>query len=156
LQDADREVAAMDEPLTQVLIIRPVRSRYLAFFITAVHLGALVTVTWSGLPAHFKVIAIILILGTFTRTIRTWWVDFDRTRKDEFMLTAAGAWLRQGPGGQAVALVVVPPVFVHPCLIVVRLRCSSRPLVRHDLILLPDNLDPATSRRLRVRLRFPP
>lgn len=146
----------MDEPMTQVLFIKPARSRYLAIFITSVHLGAIVAVAWTGLPRHVKVVAIMLILGVFTRTLWAWWVDFERTQRYEFMLTAAGDWLRREPGGQAEALVVVPPMFVHPGLIVVRLRSGSSPRVSHDLILLPDNLDPATARRLRVRLRLPP
>ncbi len=146
----------MDEPLIPVLIVRPARSRYLACFIVSAHVGAMLTVIWSGLPAQFKIVAIILILGACSRTIGAWWVDFDRASKYEFMLTAAGAWLRQAPGGQAVALVAVPPVFVHPFLIVVRLVSIDGPRIRHDLILLPDNIDPDTSRRLRVRLRLPP
>ncbi len=146
----------MDEPLTQALIIKPARSRYLALFIIAVHLGAMGTVGWSGLPAHLKFSVAILILGAFARTILAWWFEFDRSQKYEFVLTVAGAWLRHGPGGHTLALVALPPVFVHPGLIVVRLRSSSRPVIRHDLILLPDNLDAATTRRLRVRLRLPP
>ena len=146
----------MDEPLTQVLFIKPARSRYLAIFITSIYLGAMGAVAWTGLPLHLKVFAITLLLGVFTRTIAAWWFDFERTQRYAFMLTAAGDWLRQAPGGQTEALVAVPPMFVHPDLIVVRLRSSSGPPARHDLILLPDNLDPATTRRLRVRLRLPP
>lgn len=145
----------MDAPLAQALIIRPVRSRCLALFITAAHLGAVASVAWSGLPAYFKGIAMLLILGAFSRAIRDWWVDFDRTHGYVFMLTAAGAWLRQQPDGLALPLVAVPPAFVHPSLMVIRLRSGSAPGITHDLILLPDSLDPDSMRRLRVRLRFP-
>ena len=146
----------MDEPFTRTLMIKSARSRFLAVFILAVHLGAMGTVFWSGLPATFAVSAGILILGALVRTLRVWWFDFDRMQKYTFVLSAAGGWLRYGPGGHTLALVALPPVFVHPVLIVVRLRSCSRPVIRHDLILLPDNLDAATLRRLRVRLRLPP
>ena len=146
----------MDEPFTRALIIKPARSRYLAVFIFAVHLGAMGTVFWSGLPATFAVGAAILILGALVRTLRVWWFDFDRMQEYAFVLSAAGGWLRYASGCHTLALVASPPVFVHPVLIVVRLRSCSRPVIRHDLILLPDNLDAATLRRLRVRLRLPP
>jgi small-conductance mechanosensitive channel len=146
----------MDEPFTQVLTITPARSRYLALFLVLVHLGAVVAVACSGLPTQYKVVAVVLIAGVFIRTIRAWWFDVDRIAKYEFMLTAADEWSRRESGGQTVAMVAMPPVFVHPMLIVVRLVSSAGPRIRHDLILLPDNLDPAVSRRLRVRLRLPP
>jgi len=145
----------MDALLAQPLIIKPARSRYLALFITTVHVGAIGAILWCALPEYFKFIAILLTLGAFNRTLGACWIDFDRASKHEFMLTAAGAWLRRDAVGKTVPLVSVPPVFVHPFLVVVRLISCSGPHFRHDLILLPDNLDAVTLRRLRVRLRSP-
>ena len=146
----------MDEPLAQALVIRPARSLYLAKFLVSAHLGALAASAGSGLPAHFKALAILLVLFSAARVIRDWRTGFNHTAGYVFVLTAAGAWLRQEPNGEWVPLVAMPPVFVHPFLIVIRLRSISAPVSRHDLVLAPDSLDPDTTRRLRVRLRFPP
>jgi len=146
----------MDEPFSQVLTIRPARSRCLALFLVLAHLGAALTVVCSGLPTQYKAVAVIMVAGAFIRAIRAWWFDVERIAKYEFLLTRAGEWLRRESGGQAVTMVAMPPVFVHPLLIVVRLVSSADPRIRHDLILLPDNLDSTVSRRLRVRLRLPP
>ncbi len=146
----------MDEPLAQTLVIRPARSLYLVLFIICAHFGALAAIGWSGLLPQIKVSAMTLVLIAFARTFQCWRTGFNHAWENVFMLTAEGAWLRRDMNGGLVPLTVLPPVFVHPKLIVVRLRSISGSATRHHLVLLPDSLDLDTTRRLRVRLRFPP
>lgn len=145
----------MHHPLAHPLVIRPSRSRCLAVFIAVSHGGALVAAGLSGLPALGKAAAMILILVAFIATTRRWRFGDGHGNGRVYVLNGDGTWLRQDPGGPAVPLVSVPPAFAHPCLIVIRLRSTSAPITRHDLVFLPDSLHPDTARRLRVVLRFP-
>lgn len=142
-------------PLAQVLVIRPVRSLCLMLFLAAAHLGAMGAVACTGLAPWIKALSIIALFGAGVVSVRRWRDGNVCDQGATYFLGSDGAWLRRGPAGANERLAVVPPVFVHPCLIVVRLRAESPPRRIRSLVLLPDSVDADTHRRLRVRLRFP-
>lgn len=152
MQDEGRD-AVMIANLATPPVITPRRSLLLAAYLIAVHAGTALVIAFAELPAGIAHAAIVLLSASCVRALRQWrggrW-----SGPGTFRLCDDGTWLKTGSDLPARRFELVPPWFVHPWLIVMRLRpCDGRgpPL---DLVLPPDSLAPDHARHLRVWLRL--
>ncbi|HEY8010431.1 MAG TPA: protein YgfX [Rudaea sp.] len=120
-------------------------SRWLAAGIVAIALLALVAIVASGLNAWIR-LGLVVVVGAYAAwSLRA----FLRPRFDHVTWHSAGHWrLRDVAGQEHVAEFVRATVL--GALIVLILRIG--PGRKIALLLLPDNCDAETQRRLRVRL----
>ncbi|MGH8121844.1 MAG: protein YgfX [Rudaea sp.] len=120
-------------------------SRWLAAGIVAVALLALVAIVVSGLNAWAR-LALVVIVGAYAARSS---YGFLQPRFDHVTWHSAGHWrLRDIAGEEHVAEFVRATVL--GVLIVLILRIDAQRKI--PLLLLPDNCDAETQRRLRVRL----
>lgn len=134
-------------------VLTPHRSRYLLLFITLTHAGAMVAACASGLTGWLALLITACLLLSWAIAARRWhaggWCGAGPIRIDR-----DGTWLEGPAAGPVRRFQPLPPLFVHPALIVVSLRALDGPMSGHDIVLLPDSLPAADARRLRVWLRL--
>jgi hypothetical protein len=152
MQDADRD-AAMMTSLATPPAITPRRSLLLAVYIVGVHAGAALAVLSARLPAMIGFLSIVLLSALCIRALRLW-REGRWSGPGTFRLCDDGVWLHTYPGLPARHLELVPPWFVHPWLVIMRLRPRDGRGAPVDLVLPPDSLPPDQARHLRVWLRL--
>lgn len=126
------------------LEIELTRSSYLCFFIILSHCGA---VTALALTATGPLIRVVLIGSVLFSLYRSWnpVPKFSRVCWD-----SQDQWWLYDHNGTEYKAELLPPVYLHPWLVILRFRVK---LTTHDLVLLPDNVSGTQLRRLRVRLK---
>lgn len=143
----------MDGYLAHAPILQLRRSTLLCIFFAIGHAGALVGAGVSALAPWPALGVGGVVLLSWLRTLRHW-----RNGRwgggETFRICEDGTWLQLVPPGRAQRYRPTPPHFVHPWLMVIRLRAVAPGHAKQDLVLLPDSLPPDTARRLRVWLRL--
>jgi hypothetical protein len=127
------------------------RSRALAKLGAVAHAGAVPCVLGSGVPGWVAAILVCLLALSFLAEYRSYRRDHGEAPL-RYELDGADRWRCVRPDGSVANLAVCGDPFVHPWLVVLRLkegRCV------HVLVLTFDNCPPDVLRRLRVRLRYP-
>ena len=120
-------------------------SRWFAACGVGIWVFALLAIAASGLPAWSK-----LILAIVASVYAGWALrDFMRSRCRHLLWHAAGHWRVHDAGGQE-HVAELRYASAHGGLIVLSFRAAS--FGRVSIVLLPDNSDADTRRRLRVRL----
>lgn len=129
------------------LVVRIERSRTLFFLLLSIHLGA-----WGGLlmvpvPEYAKAALIVIVGISLWRSLVT---HASRHALTEIELQEHECAVRSGGGKDWIAGKVVG-AFVHPWLVILRLRLDDRrwPV---SIVMLRGATDPGAFRELRVRL----
>lgn len=141
----------MPGPLQLPLHITVRPSSRVVLGLYAGHLGAFLTLFLNGLPWPANgLIAVGLFCSLLQARSR-----FILLRHPQcvvrLVLGGSGEWWLTTAGGDTTAATLVPGAFVHPWLVVLTFRAEAG---RYQVILTPEQVDPQTFRRLRVRLRF--
>lgn len=145
----------MERHLAYVPPFQPQRSRLLIILMAVGHAGAMTGTFLSALAPWPTVGATCIVLLSWCVTWRRWchgrWGGGGWIR-----ICADGTWLHERDDGSARRYRPKPPHFVHPLLLVIRLRDLDTGCAPLDLVLPPDSLPPEAARRLRVWLRAMP
>ncbi len=136
----------MSLPASAPLNIEPGFSRRLALWLALIHLGALILPWTADLNWPLKVGLSLLVLLHARHITDRYVLRRDGYLPRQLSLRAGRAYLPDGMEAE-----ILPECFVHPQLVVLRLRLENG--ARRSLPLFPDALDPDTFRRLRVRLK---
>ena len=137
-----------DGPLT--IPSRP--SRILLLLGTAAHAGAVGALLIAGIPAWLCAVLTVAVACNLLLFIRRQYLRPRRAPDRALQLSAGNEWRLMEGDGEIAALIPEPWAFVHPLLVVLPFVSAAGD--RHVFVLLPDNADRDTLRRLRVRLRY--
>lgn len=142
----------MDDPAPVPAFV-PRRSTHLLLLLTATHTGAMIATVVAVLPVHVTVLILLCLLMSWCVVVRRWysghWCGTGVIR-----IGSDGVWHEEPASGPVRRWQPVSPSYVHPLLVVVRLRALDAPLPDRDLVLLPDSLPADAARRLRTWLRL--
>lgn len=136
----------------------PIRIRYqppksLFIYLTIVHLMSIVCLFPPAVPLWSKCLLAVIILCSYCVYI---WNFLNACRnRVEVILQPNGEWRLLVPGREEQSVFrvnLLRGAFVHPALVVLTLRGKTE---RFSFIFTTGNVDVATLRRLRVRLRHP-
>ncbi|MCI0508363.1 MAG: hypothetical protein L0Z73_20005 [Gammaproteobacteria bacterium] len=140
-----------------------VPSRIMLFAISALHLGAAALLVLLALPVAAKLFSAVTVLLSLAMSLfRLGWltgrsligkvwpglVEAIWDEHDQWQLTDSDQQTHYAE--------LLPATYVHPHLSIINLRLHDRAWYnRHRaIVLLRDNIDPDTFRRLRIRLRW--
>jgi hypothetical protein len=132
--------------------LRPTGSALLATGIAFSHTGALIIVALLPWPAWTRVSAAMLLSGSLLWSL-AWHVLHRGDAVTEALLLGDGSWTVRAGHAEPVSATLAHDSVVSPYLTVLVFKLVDGR--RRSLLLLPDNVEPATFQRLRVRLRFP-
>ncbi len=132
--------------------IRPESSTWLAVGLTLAHTGALVIAVLLPWPAWAKVLLALALAASLHWSL-AWHVLHRGDSITEAILQGDGSWTVKTGRAEAQPATLAPDsvVTLHLTVLVFKLADGRR----RSLLVLSDNIDPETHRRLRVRLRFP-
>lgn len=132
-----------------------------------VHLGALVLLLTLQIPLAAKIMAGLIVVISNLMTLyyagwgRTWpaidhVIDARWPRWRRVVWDSDDQWRLFGERQGTYAATLLPTTFVHPQLVVLNLRLTGQPWYCRwrSIVLLRDNIEPETFRRLRIRLRW--
>jgi hypothetical protein len=132
-----------------------------------VHLGALILLIPLQLPLPVKITVglVVIISNTMTLYYAGWspaWAvigDVVDARWPRFRQAVWGSddqWQLFDGRQRTFSATLLPTTVVHPQLVVLNLRLAGQPWYCRwrSIVLLRDNIDPETFRRLRIRLRW--
>jgi len=127
------------------LLLEPGPSCSLRAWLVVIHVVAILLLPVLSLPAGAGLIILLLILFSLWHAIRLHpgsvsAVLWSETRSCRLSLAS----------GQDIEARLLPQVFILPWLVIMRFRSDRKRL--HQLVLLPDMLEPEIFRRLRVCL----
>ncbi len=125
------------------------RSRRLGVYLTLLHVTALVMLPFMQLSAMPALLVMLLLLLSYLRYHRLYLAENPDAIRALVWGPAERVQLTLGSGCQ-VSAALLPHVFIQPWLVILHLR-QNQGRKRH-LVVLPDMLDSASFRRLRVRL----
>lgn len=120
-------------------------------FLTLIHTAAIISFFQVAVPVWFRsFICLAVIISYFY-----YYFIYHCAKKNTvlFSLNALNEWNIKGPANMDEPIYLLPGTFVHPDLIIMRFKKTSGKQV--NIFLTRENSNPATHRRLRVRLRFP-
>jgi hypothetical protein len=140
----------MTAGFTGPIRLRPRGSALLATGIAFSHTGALVIVALLPWPAWARVSAAMLLSGSLLWSL-AWHVLHRGDAVSEAILQGDGSWTVRAGHAEPVSATLANDSVVSPYLMVFKLADGRR----RSLLVLPDNVEPETFQRLRVRLRFP-
>ena len=136
----------------------PIRIKYqppqgLFVYLTVIHSVSLLCLYPPAVPYWSKCVLAVLILFSYGVYLRKY--HYARGHPVEVILLPDGGWrlvipVRQEP--QIYNMDLLPGAFVHPVLVILTLRGDPG---RFSFIFTMGNVEGATLRRLRVRLRYP-
>ncbi len=137
-------------PFAVTLKIKPVFSRSLFLVLIIVSLAAMIVITCLPLNLWIKLIACLITLIWLAVVLREhcWYLGRAITTA---ILRTDDSWLVSFGGQELVKAELLAGCLVQPWLTVLQFRIPDRR--RRSLILLQDNVDKDTFRRLRVRLK---
>ncbi|MGQ0595485.1 MAG: protein YgfX [Gammaproteobacteria bacterium] len=142
----------MTAGFTGPIRLQPTGSALLGTGIAFSHTGALVIVALLPWPAWARVSVAMLLCGSLVWSL-AWHVLHRGDAVTEAILQGDGSWtVRAGPA-EPVSATLANDSVVTPYLTVLLFKLADGR--RRSLLVLPDNIEPETFRRLRVRLRFP-
>lgn len=131
--------------------LHPGRSKWLAGYVLAVHLGAIVTLLPVSLPWPGKLfIAAAIVLSGIWSYRRH--VSLSGDAITEVLLKADGTWIVTTGARGALPAKLAPGCLVQPWLTVLVFRLANGRY--RSVLLTQDNVDSNAFRRLRVRLRY--
>jgi toxin CptA len=131
--------------------------------VVALHIGAVVLVFVSAIAWVVQLILASIILGSLLAflSVNGWIARFIFLEKllprvDELVWGENNSWLLICDAGEEQDAELLMSSFVHPYLTVVNLKVFGKPWYcrYRSFVILPDNLDAETFRRLRIRLRW--
>ncbi len=126
-------------------------SRWLTIGLLTTHFGAMGILIPLDLALWAKLVAVFVLTGSLIHSLRQYVLRFSPSSLEELQLNADGEWLLTNAQGETHLAELLPGAFVHPWLIALRFKVEGR---TQPVVLLPDQADPDTLRRLRVRLRL--
>lgn len=126
-------------------------SRIVLLLECIMHAGALIAVILSAIPGWARILAVPLVAASYILWFRRHYIDRSGAARGMLQLTARDEWRLLTGAGEALELRLEPNAFVHPLLLVLSFAAAGRRLC---VLLLPDNTDADTLRRLRVRLGY--
>ena len=138
-----------------VLRLEPRRSLRLAGLLLLAHVGALVFLVLSPLPAWIKILLVCLVGGSLIFTLNTYALLRGRWAIACAVCEGDGQWSLRTAAGREFDVRLLPGSYVHPGLVILNFSADRR-WRSYSMILMPDSLDALTLRRLRVRLLHPP
>ena len=133
------------------LRITPRRSPWLAALLLFMHIGALIIIILLPLPAWAKALLGAMLVTSLWFTLNTHVLRRSQTAIVEALWDGDGQWTIRTADGQEREGRLLPGGYVSTGLIILRFALESN-WRRCSLVLLPDALDAATLRQLRVRL----
>lgn len=136
----------------ETLYLRPVASRYLAFWLALTHLTALIVLWQLQLTVSAKVLLSLGLLVYLFWQLRHHLLWLNRNSIIEAEVESDGLWRLKLQSGEQKRVELQPSSFVRPWLMILNFR-SGTVFTGLHLILLPDSLDRELARKLRVRLR---
>lgn len=143
----------MSNAFLQPLIIDYHMSRGVWIYLLLLHILAMIALWYSHLHLAISLPASLVVLGSLVWRSRQRRNSAQCRPVHQVILDSENHWwLRLHEAGDR-RLGLLPGSFVHPWIIIMRFVDEAK--VRYTLILCHDNLDAATLRRLRVRLRYP-
>ncbi|CAK0772079.1 toxin CptA [Gammaproteobacteria bacterium] len=130
-------------------------SPHLALFLLIAHGGALALVPLLTLPLWAALGVAVGVAVSLSTTLHTYALLRGRYAVVCLVWTGEGRWVMAYADGMVRDAELMPGSFVHPNLVVLTFSVAGAPfpLNRRSVILASDSVDPATFRRLRVRLR---
>ena len=137
-------------PFATTLRISPVFSRNLFLSLIAVSIVAMIVIV--SLPLNFliKICTCLVVLFWLMIAMKEHCWHLDRAINTAILRTD-DSWLVLTAGDEPIKVDLLPGCLVQPWLTVLQFRLPDRR--RKSLILLQDNMDKDTFRRLRVRLK---
>jgi hypothetical protein len=142
----------MTAGFTGPIRLRPKGSALLATGIACSHTGALVIVALLPWPAWAQVSVAMLLSGSLLWSF-AWHVLHRGDAVTEAILLGDGSWRVRAGHAEPVSATLAHDSLVTPYLTVLVFKLADGR--RRSLLMLPDNIEPETFRRLRLRLRFP-
>jgi toxin CptA len=134
--------------LRPYLCLRP--SWILTGVLGVAHTGAVLCLIPLALPWAMKVLAGLLVLANLVYTVGYHGWRCTPNAPVAVILTPEGGWQVVTWRGEQWDGMLLPDSYLHPWLTVLRFRPPGRLPI--SVILVPDGVDPAAFRRLRVRL----
>ena len=126
-------------------------SRKIYYCVFAFHLFIMITVCIVQLSID-KWYLMILVGISFSWYVKIFRNNTFPLHAKTVLLNSNDQWFVINKQGEKIQAIILPGSFVHPRLILIRIRSRHRTI---PIILLDDNLDIESLRRLRVRLRYP-
>jgi toxin CptA len=142
----------MTAGFTAPIQLRPRGSVLLATGIAFSHTGALCIVALLPWPAWARVSVAMLLSGSLLWSL-AWHVLHRGDAVSEAILRGDGSWTVRAGHAEPVSATLANDSVVSPYLTVLIFKLADGR--RRSLLVLPDNVEPETFQRLRVRLRFP-
>lgn len=139
-------------PFEQVIRIAYRPSRMVFIILMAVHILAFASILVAEILPGAKFFLALLVASGLYKSCRDYSRPGNSTAKTELVLDASDVWHLVNDKQDTTELTLLPAVFVHPVLVILRFTDVKRK--KYSFILTPDNLDKDSLRRLRVRLRF--
>ena len=127
------------------LLLEPGPSHSLRAWLVVIHVVAILLLPSLSLPAGAGLILLLLILFSLWHTIRR-----HSDSVSAVLWSEARSCRLSLASGQDIEARLMPQVFILPWLVIMRFKSDRKRL--HQLVLLPDMLEPEVFRRLRVRL----
>lgn len=131
--------------------LQPVFSRYLAIWLTSLHLLSLLVLWRLQLHTVLKVFLSLLLLSYFIWQVRHHLLRTTAKAIKQIQLESDGNWWLILNDGSKLSGELLPESFVKPWLVVLNFRTGSW-FSTSSMLLLPDSLDPDVARRLRIHL----
>lgn len=131
--------------------IRP--SRTLAGVLAAAHGGAIVCVMITALPLWARLSLTVLVAAGLWHSLTRYVLQRRPDAITGLRCDGDGRWFVRWRTGVVEPVSLLPDSYLHPAVVVVNLRVEADRR-RRAVILLADNVDPESFRRLRVCLKL--
>ncbi|MCI0400405.1 MAG: hypothetical protein L0Y67_00175 [Gammaproteobacteria bacterium] len=115
------------------------------------HFGAMAVLIPLDLPIWTKLVTVGVLGVSLIHSLRHYVLGASPWSLDELLLSSEGEWRLTTVRGETYSAELLPSAFVHPWLIALRFKVDGR---TQPVVIMPDQGDPETLRRLRVRLRM--
>lgn len=137
------------------LRLEPHRSLWLAGLLLSAHAGAFVLVFFLPLPVWAKLLIACIISISLYTTLNTYALLRGRRAIVSALCDSDNEWALRNAAGHEFCARLLPGSYVNSALVILNFSAGSRWRCC-SMVLMPDSLDAATLRRLRVRLLHPP
>ena len=138
-------------PFTTTLKITPACSKQFVVVLSIITLVAIVVLAMTPMGVLLKSAGFVVILVWYALTVREHCLHQGRVAIRTAILRTDDSWLVLFESEDPVKAELLPDCLVQPWLTVLQFKIPNRR--RKSLILLRDNVDVDTFRRLRVRLK---
>lgn len=125
-------------------------SPWLPVYLLVIHSGALLLIWQTAMAVWLALVCCIAILIHAGFMLRRYLPRFNPDLVREIILAADDTWRIRDGHGRCHAAELLTDTFLHPRLVVLRLRCANG---LHRAVIIRDRYNEAMLRRLRVRLR---